>query len=80
MTAEMLTNYVSHIGKLVIKSAPSDADVQLNGEELNKKTDTAAWLAPGTYLIRVSKPGYVAQVKSCSIKEDQKTELSFVLQ
>ena len=79
LTPGTLDSYASELGKLVINSTPAEADIEIEGQAFNRKTNTAAWLQPGTYKVKVSKSGFVPTEKSATIRPGQKTETDFTL-
>jgi hypothetical protein len=79
LTAAALESYAGALGKLVINSTPSDADVEIEGDVFDRKTNTAAWLGPGHYRIKVSKSGYAPAENSYTVREGTKTEAYFTL-
>lgn len=67
--------YTSRLGKLVIKSVPIQADVELNNMRLSEQTTVSAWLSPGKYTVRFSKLGYTSVEATCEVEEGKKTEI-----
>jgi|SRR5215213_952899 len=79
LTPGILDSYATELGKLVINSTPSEADVEIDGQAFNRKTNTAAWLQPGTYKVKVGKSGFVPTEKSATVRQGEKTEIDFTL-
>jgi PEGA domain len=79
LTAEALERYAGELGKLVIISTPPEADVEIDAQIYERKTNTAAWLSPGSYKIKVSKRGFEPVEKSYLVREGEKTQADFVL-
>lgn len=79
LTPGTLDSYASELGKLVINSTPAEADIEIEGQPFNRKTNTAAWLQPGTYKVKVSKSGFASTEKSATVRPGEKTETEFTL-
>ena len=75
----ILESYVTELGKLVINSTPAEADIEIDGQAFNRKTNTAAWLEPGSYKIKISKSGFESTEKSATVRKGEKTETEFTL-
>ena len=75
----ILESYVAELGKLVINSTPADADIEIDGQAFNRKTNTAAWLESGSYKVKVSKSGFEPTEKSATVRKGEKTEVEFTL-
>ena len=75
----ILESYVGELGKLVINSTPAEADIEIDGQAFNRKTNTTAWLEAGSYKIKVSKPGFESTEKSATVRKGEKTETAFTL-
>ena len=79
LTVPQLETYASSLGKLVINSTPSEADVEIEAQAFDRKTNTAAWLGPGQYRVKVSKSGFMPEENSYTVHEGTKTEAYFTL-
>lgn len=79
LTPGILESYVTELGKLVINSTPAEADIEIDGQAFNKKTNTSAWLEPGSYKIKVSKSGFESAEKSATVRKGEKSEIDFTL-
>lgn len=79
LTPGILDSYATEIGKLVINSTPAEADIEIEGQAFNRKTNTGAWLQPGSYKVRVRKSGFVPAEKSATVRQGEKTEVDFTL-
>ena len=79
LSASALETYASSLGKLVINSTPSEADVEIEAQAFDRKTNTAAWLGPGQYRVKVSKSGFMPEENSYTVSEGTKTEAYFTL-
>lgn len=73
LSSEALVNYVSGFGKLIIKSKPGGAVVELDGNQLSDKTEAVAWPSAGTYRIKLSMDGYEPVEDTCAVVEGQPT-------
>jgi hypothetical protein len=73
LSPKELVNYVSGFGKLMIKSIPTGATVELNGQELPDKTDAVTWPSAGTYRLKLSMDGYESVEDKCVIEEGKLT-------
>lgn len=69
LSKEALVNHVSGYGKLIIKSTPAGADVELDGTRLPDKTEAIAWPSAGTYRIKLSLDGYEPVEDKCAVEE-----------
>ena len=62
------TGEVSQKGLLAINSVPDDAFITINGEVHQDRTDTRLKLDPGTYQVKVDRPGVIAWEKRIVIE------------
>ncbi len=69
LSEEAFVNYVSGFGKLIIKSNPAGAFVELDGNKLSAKTEAVAWPSAGTYRIKLSMEGYEPVEDTCTVEE-----------
>lgn len=63
---------------LTIKSTPTGATVQLNARRVGK-TPLTLKVAPGTYKVRISRPGYVSVTRTITVKRGKAASLSVTL-
>ena len=73
LSTDALITYVSGFGKLIIKSEPPGAVVELQGNKLLDKTHAVAWPSAGTYRIKLSMDGYEPVEDTCAVQEGQPT-------
>lgn len=73
LSTETLVNYVSGFGKLIVKSRPGGAVVELDGNKLSDKTEAVAWPSAGTYRIKLSIDGYEPIEDTCAVVEGKPT-------
>jgi PEGA domain len=64
-----LIAYVSGFGKLIIRSTPNGANVELDGQPLTVKTEAVTWPSAGTYRVKLSLDGYQSVEDTCVIEE-----------
>lgn len=67
------------LGTLTISVTPEDAKIEVAGEE-EITTPGTYDLAPGSYAIRVSKEGFVTDIKTAFVSELKDTAVSFILE
>lgn len=79
LSPKELMVYVSEYGKIVIKSVPDAADVELNDKKLSEPTTAKVWTKPGVYHVRISKYGFESVEEVCEIREGKKTEIQITL-
>jgi hypothetical protein len=60
-----------HVGRLLIRSSPADADVFVNGVARGKTPLALRELAPGSYTIRVARSGYIAEERTLHVTASQ---------
>ena len=72
---ERFTNFVLSLGKLIVNSNPSDADVEIDGIKLQDKTNFAKWIRPGKHRLRLSKAEHEPLEEEFEIKEGKKTQI-----
>lgn len=65
-------------GTLTISITPEDAKIEVAGEEEITSPGTYE-LAPGSYAVRVSKEGFVTDIKTAFVSELKDTAISFIL-
>jgi PEGA domain len=58
LTAKKLGAKIGSLGRLEIKSKPSQADIIADGQRIDQ-TDAAYWFEPGDHKIKLTKVGYV---------------------
>jgi hypothetical protein len=73
LSSESLVNYVSGFGKLIIKTTPVGAAVQLDYDNLSQLTNAVAWPSAGTYRIKLSLDGYKPIEDTCEVQEGKPT-------
>jgi hypothetical protein len=73
LSTESLVNYVSGFGKLIIKSTPVGARVELDGGALSDTTAAVAWPSAGTYRIKLSMDDYETIEDTCTVEEGKPT-------
>ena len=73
LSSEMLIKYVSGFGKLVVKSTPIGAAIELDGEMLPEKTETVTWPSAGVHQLKISMDGYEPLEDTCTIEEGKPT-------
>jgi hypothetical protein len=73
LSTESLISYVSGFGKLIIKSTPPGALVELDGSALSDKTAAVAWPSAGTYRIKISMDNHETIEDTCTVEEGKPT-------
>lgn len=74
LTTELYTKYVTSLGKLIVKSDPDGATVEVNNEKLKDPTNNSiAWLSPGSHTIKICKPEYNCEIETGKIEEGEVT-------
>jgi Protein kinase domain/PEGA domain len=67
-------------GQLAISSEPDGANISIEGRAGTSQTpQTLASLAPGTYKVTVSKPGYATETRSIEVLSDKRSLLAVKL-
>ncbi len=61
---------ISHSGKVKLQLAivPSDSTITING---SKYSNGSHWITPGTYTVKVSKPGFKSQSRSVILSPEK---------
>jgi len=62
---------VTKLGKVRIESKPREANIDIDGIRQDEKTDTAKWLALGTYLILLTKDDYFPEEERRNVIEGE---------
>lgn len=73
LSSGQLINYVSGLGKLVVKSTPAGATIELDGTRFTEKTEAVMWPSAGTYRIKLSLNGYEPVEDTCVVEEGKPT-------
>jgi len=68
------------VGRVVVHTEPQGARIFVNDQETSYRTPVNFALAPGTYQIRVERPGYDNQTKEIVVRENQSVSAQFELQ
>ena len=81
LTVEVLGNRIDSLGKLIIGSDPTDAQVDIKAadQSYTERTEAKMWLSAGTYRVRLSKPGYSPLEEDVEVKSRKKTEFKKTL-
>ena len=67
------------LGTLIISVTPEDSLIEVAGQEEITAPGTYE-LAPGSYAVRVSKEGFVTDIKTAIVSEKKDTAISFILE
>ena len=76
---QMFGLMVSKLGMLRIESQPRDAAIEIDATRQDQRTNTTTWLAPGTYHIVLTKPGYIPVEDDRTIVEGKNPPLRKIL-
>lgn len=82
LTVEVLVDRVDSMGKLIVGSDPTDAQVEIKADDhllSTDRTEAKKWLSARTYRVRLSKPGYAPVEEDVEVKSRQKTEFKRTL-
>lgn len=75
---ELEVDMILYSGKLHVEATPGPVDVQIDEKNLGQAPVTAD-LSIGEHVVRLSRPGYVEEVRKASVKTGQTTELKVTL-
>jgi hypothetical protein len=68
------------VGRVVVHTEPQGARIFVNDQQTSYRTPVNFALAPGTYRIRVERPGYDTQTREIVVRENQSVSAQFELQ
>ncbi|MGH8766473.1 MAG: PEGA domain-containing protein [Burkholderiales bacterium] len=71
--------FVSRLGRLRIESVPSGAHIKINEVRQDETTDTAKWLEPGSYLISLTKDGFLPKEEQREVMEGNNPPIRMTL-
>lgn len=71
LTDQAFKTMVTRLGRVRIESRPREAHIDIDAIRQDEKTDTAKWLAPGTYRILMTKDGYFPEEERLKVVEGE---------
>ena len=77
-TTEVEVDLVLYSGRLQVTASPEGVDVEVDGKPLGRAPQSAE-LAIGEHVVRLSKAGYVEEVRKVTVKTGLTTELNVKL-
>ena len=71
--------FITKLGKVRIESTPPGATIEINDDPQDERTDTAKWLAPGTYLFTLAKEGFLPKQERHKVVEGGNPPIRMIL-
>ena len=68
------------VGRVSLHTEPQGARIFVDGQETSYRTPVNFGLAPGTYQVRVERPGYDSQTKQIVVRQNETVTEQFELQ
>ena len=78
--ADIKVDLASIFGTVMITSTPAAANVTIDGRSIGVTPCTSSNLKEGTYIIKISKPGYYSTTKSVVISQNKQSTLNVQLE
>jgi hypothetical protein len=74
MVQSSFQQYVGDLGKMIFRTTPDHAAIEVGGASLHRETSYKKWYPPKTYNVKYTKEGFRSAEKQCEIVKSTPTD------